>query len=48
MKTTRTNKKRGFLFWLGRIFLVLLALIALFVSTALAAGAKNKRDFAMN
>lgn len=48
MKTTRTNKKRGFLFWLGRISLALLALIVLFVSTALAAGANNKRDFAEN
>ncbi len=48
MKTTRTNKKRVFHFWLGRIFLVLLALIVLFVSAALAAGAKNKRDFAKN
>jgi len=46
MKTTRTNRKRGFLFWLGRIFLALVALIVLFVSTALMAGAKNKRDFA--
>ncbi|MCK6585326.1 MAG: alpha/beta hydrolase, partial [Anaerolineales bacterium] len=48
MKTTRTNKKRGFLFWLGRIFLALVALIVLFVSAALAAGANNKRDFAKN
>jgi len=48
MKTTRTNKKWGFLFWLGRIFLALLVLIVLFVSTALAAGAKAKRDFARN
>lgn len=48
MKTTQTNKKRGFLFWLGRIFLALVALIVLFVSTALVAGAYSKRDFAEN
>lgn len=48
MKTTRTNKKRSFLLWLGRIFLTIVALIVLFISTALAAGANNKRDFAEN
>lgn len=48
MNTNKTSTKRGFFFWLGRIFLVLLALIVLLVSTALAAGANNKRDFAEN
>ena len=48
MNTNKTSTKRGFFFWLGRIFLVLLALIVLFVSTTLTAGANNKRDFAEN
>lgn len=48
MKANRTNTKRGFLFWLGRVSLVFLALIVLFVGAALTAGANAKRTFAMN
>lgn len=48
MKSNRANNKRGFLFWLGRFLLAVLALVVLFASAALAAGAKAKRDFSQN
>jgi hypothetical protein len=46
MNTNRKTARRGFFFWLGRFFLAVLALIVLFTSTALVAGAKAKQDFA--